>query len=84
MASPLLNSVLVLLQQKQQRFLQRQQLPGPPEHLLARMRVDVVRDPHALGALHVAIDHKDNGGRVEIRYRTLEQLDGICARLSGS
>ncbi len=34
--------------------------------------------------LHVAIDHKDSGGRVEIRYRTLEQLDGICARLGGS
>ncbi len=33
--------------------------------------------------LHVAIDHKEQGGRMEIRYRTLEQLDGICARLSG-
>lgn len=33
--------------------------------------------------LHVAIDHKEQGGRLEIRYRTLEQLDGICARLTG-
>ncbi len=33
--------------------------------------------------LHVAIDHKDQGGRLEIRYRTLEQLDGICAKLTG-
>ncbi len=33
--------------------------------------------------LHVAIDHKEQGGRLEIRYRTLEQLDGICAKLSG-
>jgi ParB family chromosome partitioning protein len=31
--------------------------------------------------LHVAIDHKDQGGRVEIRYRTLEQLDAVCAKL---
>ena len=36
----------------------------------------------ALG-LHVAIDHKDQGGRLEIRYRTLEQLDGICMKLAG-
>ena len=36
----------------------------------------------ALG-LHVAIDHKDQGGRLEIRYRTLEQLDGICMKLTG-
>jgi ParB family chromosome partitioning protein len=33
--------------------------------------------------LHVAIDHKELGGRLEIRYRTLEQLDGICAKLTG-
>jgi ParB family chromosome partitioning protein len=32
--------------------------------------------------LHVAIDHKDQGGRVEIRYRTLEQLDTVCAKLA--
>ena len=31
--------------------------------------------------LHVSIDHKDQGGRMEIRYRTLEQLDGICEKL---
>jgi ParB family chromosome partitioning protein len=35
----------------------------------------------ALG-LHVAIDHRDQGGRVEIRYRTLDQLDAICAKLA--
>lgn len=33
--------------------------------------------------LHVAIDHREQGGRLEIRYRTLEQLDGICMKLSG-
>lgn len=31
--------------------------------------------------LHVAIDHKEQGGRVEIRYRTLDQLDAVCAKL---
>jgi ParB family chromosome partitioning protein len=36
----------------------------------------------ALG-MAVSIDHKDEGGRLEIRYRTLEQLDGICFKLTG-
>ncbi|MBU1304222.1 MAG: ParB/RepB/Spo0J family partition protein, partial [Alphaproteobacteria bacterium] len=33
--------------------------------------------------LSVAINHNDNGGKLEIRYRTLEQLDGICLKLTG-
>ena len=37
----------------------------------------------ALG-LNVLVDHKDSGGRLEIRYRTLEQLDDICLRLTGT
>lgn len=36
----------------------------------------------ALG-LSVALSHGDNGGKLEIRYRTLEQLDGICVKLTG-
>jgi ParB family chromosome partitioning protein len=36
----------------------------------------------ALG-LSVSLAHGERGGKVEIRYRTLEQLDGICARLAG-
>ncbi len=36
----------------------------------------------ALG-LGVTIDHKVSGGRVEIRYRTLEQLDGVIGKLAG-
>lgn len=36
----------------------------------------------ALG-LSVSLDHKERGGKLEIRYKTLEQLDGICARLMG-
>ncbi|WP_417579059.1 ParB/RepB/Spo0J family partition protein [Pelagibacterium sp.] len=34
----------------------------------------------ALG-LSVTLDHKDRGGKLEIRYKTLEQLDDICSRL---
>jgi len=36
----------------------------------------------ALG-LSVALNHSERGGRVEIRYKTLEQLDDICLRLTG-
>ncbi len=36
----------------------------------------------ALG-LAVAINHSETGGKLEIRYRTLEQLDGICSKLTG-
>jgi ParB family chromosome partitioning protein len=35
----------------------------------------------ALG-MNVTIDHRDQGGRLEIRYKTLEQLDLVIARLS--
>lgn len=36
----------------------------------------------ALG-LTVALAHSERGGRLEIRYKTLEQLDDICLRLTG-
>ena len=36
----------------------------------------------ALG-LSVALNHSERGGKVEIRYKTLEQLDDICLRLTG-
>jgi len=36
----------------------------------------------ALG-LGVSVDHRDDGGRLEIRYTSLEQLDNICLRLIG-
>ncbi|MBJ6988585.1 MULTISPECIES: ParB/RepB/Spo0J family partition protein [unclassified Devosia] len=36
----------------------------------------------ALG-LTVALNHSDKGGKLEIRYKTLEQLDDICMRLTG-
>ncbi|WP_027835825.1 ParB/RepB/Spo0J family partition protein [Maritalea myrionectae] len=31
--------------------------------------------------LKVSIDHKERGGKIEIKYRTLDQLDDVCARL---
>lgn len=34
----------------------------------------------ALG-LAVNLDHKDKGGKIEIRYKTLDQLDALCQRL---
>lgn len=37
----------------------------------------------ALG-LSVSLAHSERGGKLEIRYKTLEQLDGICLRLTGS
>ena len=36
----------------------------------------------ALG-LSVALAHSERGGKLEIRYKTLEQLDDICLRLTG-
>jgi ParB family transcriptional regulator, chromosome partitioning protein len=36
----------------------------------------------ALG-LTVALNHSERGGKLEIRYRTLEQLDDICLKLTG-
>jgi len=32
--------------------------------------------------MRVAISHAANGGRLEVRYRTLEQLDSLCMKLS--
>jgi ParB family chromosome partitioning protein len=37
----------------------------------------------ALG-LSVSLSHGDRGGKLEIRYKTLEQLDGICLKLTGN
>ncbi|WP_424983366.1 ParB/RepB/Spo0J family partition protein [Maritalea sp. S77] len=31
--------------------------------------------------LKVSIDHKERGGKIEIKYRTLDQLDDVCSRL---
>src|SRR5690554_3407498 len=37
----------------------------------------------ALG-LSVSLAHGERGGKLEIRYKTLEQLDGICLKLTGT
>ena len=37
----------------------------------------------ALG-LSVSLAHSERGGKLEIRYKTLEQLDGLCVKLTGS
>jgi len=37
----------------------------------------------ALG-LSVSVAHSERGGKLEIRYKTLEQLDSICVRLTGT
>jgi ParB family chromosome partitioning protein len=37
----------------------------------------------ALG-LVVVIDHRDPGGKLEIRYRSIEQLDGVVDKLAGA
>jgi len=36
----------------------------------------------ALG-LSVSLAHGERGGKLEIRYKTLEQLDGLCVKLTG-
>jgi len=36
----------------------------------------------ALG-LSVSVGHSERGGKLEIRYKTLEQLDNICMKLTG-
>ena len=56
--------------------------PGEPRGKDADTMALEKRLSDALG-LAVSIDHKDDGGRIEIRYRTLDQLDLICSRLGG-
>ncbi|MGO4706580.1 ParB/RepB/Spo0J family partition protein [Microvirga sp. 2MCAF38] len=34
--------------------------------------------------LTVSIEHKGHGGELRVRYKTLEQLDGLCRRLNGA
>lgn len=47
----------------------------PDTRALERVLQDVL-------GLTVSIDHKGNGGELRIRYKTLEQLDGLCRRLN--
>ena len=54
--------------------------PAEPEPKDADTAALEKRLSDALG-LKVLIDHKPNGGKLEIRYRTLEQLDTVITRL---
>jgi len=60
---------------------------GPRRREARRKDADTLALEKALSdalGLSVAIDHKgEAGGEVRVRYRTLEQLDGICKRLKG-
>jgi ParB family chromosome partitioning protein len=47
----------------------------PDTRALERVLQDVL-------GLTVSIDHKGDGGELRIRYKTLEQLDGLCRRLN--
>lgn len=65
---------------------QREPPPRPKPREDAGRDADTValerRLSDALG-LSVSLSHSERGGRLEIRYRTLEQLDGICSKLTG-
>lgn len=67
----------------QQRDVAGKRKPTEP---VAQRDADTValerRLSDALG-LSVSLAHSERGGKLEIRYKTLEQLDGICARLTG-
>jgi ParB family chromosome partitioning protein len=68
---------------------QQREVPGkkPAANPAADRDADTValerRLSDALG-LSVSLAHGERGGKLEIRYKTLEQLDGICLRLTGS
>ncbi|WP_342360117.1 ParB/RepB/Spo0J family partition protein [Terrarubrum flagellatum] len=53
----------------------RKTAPKDPDTLAVEKALEEV-----LG-LAVSIDHRGEGGEVRIKYRTLEQLDGLCRRL---
>jgi ParB family chromosome partitioning protein len=62
-----------------------------PPKLETKSVVKPVKDPDTRAlekalqdvlGLSVAIDHKGQGGELRIRYKTLEQLDGLCRRLN--
>ncbi|MCB5174729.1 MULTISPECIES: ParB/RepB/Spo0J family partition protein [Microvirga] len=64
---------------------------GKPPKLETKSAAKPVKDPDTRAlekalqdvlGLSVAIDHKGQGGELRIRYKTLEQLDGLCRRLN--
>jgi ParB family chromosome partitioning protein len=67
----------------QQRDVAGKKKPSEPAERDADTVALERRLSDALG-LSVSLSHSERGGRLEIRYRTLEQLDGICVKLTGS
>jgi ParB family chromosome partitioning protein len=68
----------------QQRDVAGKKKPGEPHvHRDADTVALERRLSDALG-LSVSLAHSERGGKLEIRYKTLEQLDGICLRLTGA
>ncbi|MCB8819199.1 ParB/RepB/Spo0J family partition protein [Microvirga rosea] len=66
-----------------------QSTPAKLETKTAKVKPEKDPDTRALEralqdvlGLTVAIDHKGQGGELRIRYKTLEQLDGLCRRLN--
>lgn len=66
----------------QQRDLPRKKPSGDPQPHDSDTLALERRLADALG-LSVALNHSERGGKLEIRYKTLEQLDDICLRLTG-
>ncbi len=63
--------------------------PDKPDAKSARPKTEKDPDTRALEkalqdvlGLTVSIDHKGQGGELRIRYKTLDQLDGLCRRLN--
>lgn len=66
-----------------------QAMPAKLETKSVKLKTDKDPDTRALEralqdvlGLSVSIDHKGQGGELRIRYKTLEQLDGLCRRLN--
>ena len=66
---------------QQREGAQRRKPTGEPERDADTVALER-RLSDALG-LSVSVAHGERGGKLEIRYKTLEQLDGICVRLTG-
>ena len=50
------------------------------DHLWVRL-LDVERALEDVLGLRVSVEHRGAGGELRIRYRSLDQLDGLCRRL---
>jgi ParB-like partition proteins len=74
-----------------EEIAQADQSGAPPKLETKSLKVKAEKDPDTRAlekalqdvlGLTVSIDHKGQGGELRIRYKTLEQLDGLCRRLN--